>query len=123
MYVFNNNFGNISYYNDKLDININKKYCNDDIHQFINELEVIYLKINEKFNFICNFSDMEFINIPISFNKQLITFFTRNYKISENYLNQIVIITSSNFLKKLLNTIFLLYSMPHPVSIIKKKSN
>ncbi len=117
--MFTNNFGEIYFHNSELILIIGSKYTKKDFDEYINKLESIYISINSNFSIKTDISKVYLCNLSSNIYYKIISLFTTNYKISEEYLSEINIICSNRTLIKILNNFFYLYRTPHPIKFKK----
>ena len=121
MPTFTNNFGKIILDNHQLELIIQKSPKYEEAYTYILYLEALYKTIEYNFIIIADLSNISVVNMPSHIYTNVINIFVNNYKISEQYLERIIVVTSNATIRKLLNGIFACYSTPHPISIVKKK--
>ena len=122
MSTFSNNFGKVLLENNIFEINLGNISKAIDLEEFISKMKQYYTGIDQNFIMICDFSNINILDVNSKLCHQIADIFVENYLISETHLKHLVIITKSTTIKNILNSFFYLYHMPHPVSIFKNKS-
>lgn len=122
MNTFSNNFGKVLLENNIFEISLGNISKTIDLEEFISKMKQYYTGIDQNFIMICDFSNINILDVNSKLCHQISDIFVENYLISETHLKHLVIITTSTTIKNILNSFFYLYHMPHPVSIFKNKS-
>ena len=122
MSPFSNTFGEINFQDSCLNINLSDSITiENELKDFLSHIYTIYHSINKPFKIYSDLSKVKLIKLPSRFYYLIIKFFTDNYLISEKYLTGIEIICSSSTICKILNNLFIMYKMPHPINFISLK--
>jgi len=120
--MFSNNFGEVKVENGELKLKINKSnFLKQEMNEFVENFEKIYLDINEKFTLIADLSNISLGWTTYNKYNMLIKLFSNNHSVSEKFLIKVIVINNNDTLIKILNWIFYIYGMNHPIEFKNPK--
>lgn len=121
--MFSNTFGEVKVENGELKLKIYKPdFLHQELEEFVENFEKIYLNIADKFTLIADLTNISLGWTTYSKYNLLIKLFSNNHHVSAEYLIKVVVINNNETLIKVLNWIFYMYGMNHPIEFISSES-
>jgi len=121
--MFSNTFGEVKVENGELKLKIYKPdFLYQELEEFVENFQKIYLNIKDKFTLIADLTNISLGWTTYSKYNLLIKLFSNNHHVSEEYLIKVIVINNNETLIKVLNWIFYMYGVNHPVEFISAES-
>lgn len=119
--MFSNSFGEAKIDNFELKLKVNKpNFEHKEIKEFVENFEEIYTDINDKFTLIADLTNISLGWTTYCKYNLLIKLFINNYKISQNHLIKVIVINNNETLVNILNWLFYMYGMNHPIEFLNE---